>query len=199
LDALVSRRDCSRHLSSSRRDPAQQYAFRLRAERLQNDINSLQYGGSASAQVQAILRRWNATYKPDGSCRQDKCSGEITIGDFAYAHSAFFSNHQRLFGVYGSLGGRPAMVAASSTLEDGVVHSKSYAAYVEVFPNESVAIGLSPYGYSLIGENDDNRKLAAEIRQISGWIRAPGLQDRVAERLRDLRHDLRAFHGGGFP
>ena len=130
----------------------QQYVFRLRVERLQNDIRSLQCRKTGLAETQATLRHWNATYGHDGSCDQSKCSSEIMIGDFAYAHAEFFSNHQRLFRAYGILGGRPAMVRAGVSFENGVVYSKSYATYIEVFPRESVALGFTSYGYSLIGE-----------------------------------------------
>lgn len=87
----------------------QQYAFRFRAERLENDIKSLQYGSTTFSQARPILQRWNATYD-DGTCETAKCSAEITLGDFACARAEFFSRHQRLFRTYGILGGRPAFV-----------------------------------------------------------------------------------------
>jgi len=136
----------------------QQYAFRLRAERLENDIKGLQYGSTTLAQAQPIFRRWRASYN-DGVCEAAKCSAVITIGDFAYAHSDFFSNHQRVFRTYGILGGRPAIVRAGASIQDGVVRSKSYALYVEVLPSEAMAVGFTPLSYSLIGATRTVEKL----------------------------------------
>ena len=136
----------------------QQYAFRFRAERLENDIKSLQYGSTTFSQARPILQRWNATYD-DGTCETAKCSAEITLGDFAYARAEFFSRHQRLFRTYGILGGRPAFVRAAASVQDGALRSKSYALYVEVFPSEAMAVGFTPLGYSLIGATRTMEKL----------------------------------------
>jgi hypothetical protein len=127
----------------------QQYALRFRAERLQHEIQSLEYARTTLEQAQVVFDRWSATYD-DGSCEKRKCSAHITIGDFAYAHSAFFSDHQRLFRSYAILGGRPALVKARVSIHHGVVDGKSYGLYVEVFPAESAY--FTTYGYSLIGE-----------------------------------------------
>ena len=135
----------------------QQYAFRFRAERLENDMRSLQYGRTTFAQAQPIFQRWNARYD-DGTCEAVKCSAEITIGDFAY----HFQSHQKLFRTYGILGGRPAAVSARVSLRNGVVSGKSYVIYIEVFPSEAVAAGFTPYGYSLIGETATMESLASE-------------------------------------
>jgi hypothetical protein len=136
----------------------QQYVFQFRAERLENDMKSLKYGSTTLAQAQPIFRRWNATYD-DGPCESAKCSGEITIGDFAYAHAEFFSRHQRLFRAYGVLGGRPAFLRAGASILDGVVRSKSYSLDVEVFPSE--AVGFTPLGYSLVGATRTMENLPA--------------------------------------
>jgi hypothetical protein len=110
-------------------------------------MKSLKYGSTTLAQAQPIFRRWNATYD-DGPCESAKCSGEITIGDFAYAHAELFARHQRLFRAYGVLGGRPAFVRAGASILDGVVRSKSYSLDVEVFPSEAVGFPRSVTAWS---------------------------------------------------
>ncbi len=143
----------------------QQYVFQFRAERLENDMKSLKYGSTTLAQAQPIFRRWNATYD-DGPCESAKCSGEITIGDFAYAHAEFFSRHQRLFRAYGVLGGRPAFLRAGASILDGVVRSKSYSLDVEVFRGFSErGRRVHPARLQPGRRNEDNGEPAGTIRR----------------------------------
>ena len=140
---------------------AQQYLFRHNAERLQHDISAFQYGRTTFVQAQPILRYWKASVAPDESCGQGSCSGRISVGDFAYRHSAFFSNHQRLLWAYGILGGRPAIVGADVLFRADVLRSKSFSVELEVFPHESAAFGFTPIGYSLLAENSVAETLPA--------------------------------------
>ena len=102
----------------------QQYAFRFRAERLENDIKNLQYGKTTVAEARPIFQSLNATYEEDG-CEAASCSAQITIGDFAYSHAEFFSRHERLFRAYGILGGLPAFIRADGFVQIGTVRSKT--------------------------------------------------------------------------
>lgn len=156
----------------------QQYAFRRRAERLYSEIQAVEYGKTTLAQTQTTFREWRPAYDASGPYTVNDCPAVITIGDFAYAHSEFFENHPRVLRAYGILGGRPSWVRASVGIDNGVAHGKSYAAYVEVFPKESEAVGNTPIGYGLIGE----ARVAPELRpeEAAGsshreyWIGGPG-------------------------
>jgi len=154
---------------------AQQLAFRHRAERLQYDLQRAEYRKTTLAQLLPVFHRWSASY--NGPCRDNECSAQMTIGDFAYRHADFFSNHQRLFRAYGFLGGRPAIVRAAVAIKGGVVRAKSYAIYVEVFPKESEHGGNTPLGYSLIGETSLVESLplgrSSPLRHPSYWIGWP--------------------------
>ena len=132
---------------------AQQYFFRFKAERLQEDIRGLKYGKTTFASAQPDLQRWNAEITPDRSCTQGSCFCRISFGDFAYQHSVFFAGHQRFLRVYGVLGGRPAAVIVKLAFLDRVIHDKSFSVAIEVSPHESASVGFTPIGYDLLGES----------------------------------------------
>jgi len=155
----------------------QQYELLNRAKRLKGDIDRVEAERATLREVRVLLRRWNVDYGDSGSCSPEECRAGITICDFAYTHSGFFSRHQRLFRTYGVLGGRPAMVRAAVAVHNGLVRSKSFAMYIEVFPEESHAAGNTPLGYSLIGEMTVLQRLPPEraARSHNGyWIGWPG-------------------------
>jgi hypothetical protein len=125
----------------------QQYVFLKRAERLQGEIRALEYGKSTYEEVRPVLDRWQAEFL-DLPCTNGSCRGYINIGNFAYRHSVFFSEHQRIFKLYVSLGGRSSIIRSEIRIRNDVLFYKSYEASVDVLPRED----LKGLGYSLISK-----------------------------------------------
>jgi hypothetical protein len=129
----------------------QQYAFRLRAERLISDIRLLQYGKTTFTEAQQILEPWDPHYNHgEAWCRAAECQADVATGDVVTSHLRFFfENHQRLIRLYRVLGGRPAEAAASVRIRNARVAKFSYSLMMQVPAGKTEP--WADYDYTLIG------------------------------------------------
>jgi len=130
----------------------QERILRDRAERLLVDIRSLELRKASFTQAQAVFRRWSRWGHYDGECSEMHCSFQITLSDFPfnlhgrYGWKTMWPGRTAMF-----VGGHPAVILGSITVENAIVWGKEFDVMVEA-PPYAEAPGLAAVEeYTLIG------------------------------------------------
>jgi hypothetical protein len=109
------------------------WVFRHRAERLFNDIQSIDVTQSTFQQVGSIFVRWDSSGDFVQPCSEQRCDFETEIIEPAVWHndSTFFLI---FLSFYRFLGGHPAIARANVVVQNGYVQAKHYSLSIEAPP-----------------------------------------------------------------
>jgi hypothetical protein len=122
-----------------------QHVFRLRAERLLAEVQSLELRKTPWPETQRLFQHWGSAAKLNGDCDRQGCSVDIALAEPVYAfvirtriydafgEGPFERGWEEMARAYVRLGGRPARAQASVGIRDGVVWSKGFAVQLETF------------------------------------------------------------------
>jgi hypothetical protein len=130
----------------------QERILRHRAERLLEDIRSLELRKASFTDAQDIFRRWTRWASYDGECTEAHCVMRITLYDFPfnlperYAWRMNWPRHASML-----VGGHPAQVIAEIFVENGIVWGKGFTVEVLAPPYSSAPGLASVEDYTVIG------------------------------------------------
>jgi hypothetical protein len=123
----------------------EQHLLRWRAERLLNDIRSLEIHRSTFSDLQDLKRKWKSLANFEDNCSEASCTLDISSAGFYLRHFGFFVSINALRS-FMLAGGRPGRIWARIPLENSLVSGKSFHVVVDV-PADKAAGGSWPaYG-----------------------------------------------------
>lgn len=135
----------------------EQHIFRRRAERLLAEIQALELRSTPWPEALDRFRHWAGEEKFGDVCDQHQCSFEITLLEpvYGFVSKSYFFGHlddylrwrlkltyqmgpfaraeQAAVQAYMAAGGRPAKLAASVGMRDGIVWSKGFEVIIETY------------------------------------------------------------------
>ena len=129
----------------------EQRLLRARAERLLEDIRSLELRRSSWADAHRVFTRWGAWGHYEGSCASPHCDYEVSFADFFAARSRLIPETPWVGRALDFLGVRMSLVTAHLLVTDGFVTGKGFTVGVEVPPESGPKARFSGYRYTLIG------------------------------------------------
>jgi len=113
-----------------------QYLLRLRGERLQADIRSLELRKATYADARRLEEHWWVESK-EHVCRPSWCDLDIFVGNVADRHIAFFVNHPKVHAIYRRLGGRAAGAGAFIHIRDNLLWEKGIGLGIDTWSTEA--------------------------------------------------------------
>jgi hypothetical protein len=115
----------------------QDWIFRQSAERLFDEIQSIEIGHTSFQKTRSILNRWGNSGVLVEPCTQQQCEIDITISKpTIWRNSSKFI--PKMLPYYRFLGGHPAIVRADVHVWIGFVQAKHYSLAIEAPPFVSV-------------------------------------------------------------